>query len=132
MSSSRVHHDHVDDHDDHDDHVDDRDDHDDHVDDHDPSTDHSSLFRYKPFLRDDPDFGNPPSMDLLLKLKPSYWFAAHMHAKFAAVVGHPSETPNPRVTKFLALSKPLPGQNFIQVKRCRWKKYSFFSISSSC
>ncbi|PRP89108.1 hypothetical protein PROFUN_01828 [Planoprotostelium fungivorum] len=76
--------------------------------------DRESLFRYKPFLRDDPDFGNPPSMDLLLKLKPSYWFAAHMHAKFAAIVGHPSETPNPRVTKFLALSKPLPGQNFIQ------------------
>ncbi|KAK6524494.1 hypothetical protein TWF281_011401 [Arthrobotrys megalospora] len=32
--------------------------------------------------------GSPPLMGVLRKLKPSYWFAAHMHVKFPAVVDH--------------------------------------------
>lgn len=32
--------------------------------------------------------GSPPLMNLLRTLKPSLWFAAHLHAKFAALVKH--------------------------------------------
>ncbi|KAK6506448.1 hypothetical protein TWF506_011358 [Arthrobotrys conoides] len=32
--------------------------------------------------------GSPPLMGILRKLKPTYWFAAHMHIKFPAVVDH--------------------------------------------
>ncbi|KAK6497619.1 hypothetical protein TWF481_012024 [Arthrobotrys musiformis] len=32
--------------------------------------------------------GSPPLMGVLRKLKPTYWFAAHMHIKFPAVVDH--------------------------------------------
>ncbi|RVD84915.1 uncharacterized protein DFL_003251 [Arthrobotrys flagrans] len=38
--------------------------------------------------------GSPPLMGVLRKLKPSYWFAAHMHVKFPAVVDH-GEAPTP-------------------------------------
>ncbi|KAK6331666.1 hypothetical protein TWF718_002212 [Orbilia javanica] len=38
--------------------------------------------------------GSPPLMGILRKLKPSYWFAAHMHVKFPAVVDH-GEVPTP-------------------------------------
>lgn len=44
-------------------------------------------------------------------LKPDYWFAAHLHCKFAAFVPH-SDT---QVTKFLALDKCLPKRRFLQV-----------------
>lgn len=50
-------------------------------------------------------------MDLLKKLKPEYFFAAHMHAKFPAIVPHGEG----KTTRFLALSKPLPGEDFMQV-----------------
>ncbi|KAJ6258772.1 LOW QUALITY PROTEIN: hypothetical protein Dda_6825 [Drechslerella dactyloides] len=32
--------------------------------------------------------GSPPLMGMLRKLRPRYWFAAHMHVKFAALVDH--------------------------------------------
>lgn len=32
--------------------------------------------------------GSPPAEQLLCRLRPRYWFAAHMHCKFAAVVAH--------------------------------------------
>jgi lariat debranching enzyme len=33
------------------------------------------------------ELGSPASEQLLHTLRPSYWFAAHLHTKFGAVVG---------------------------------------------
>jgi lariat debranching enzyme len=32
--------------------------------------------------------GSPPSMDLLRRLRPAYWFSGHLHVRFEAVVSH--------------------------------------------
>lgn len=56
------------------------------------------------------DLGHPHAMDLLRRLQPSYWFAAHHHIKFPAIVPHG----NGKVTKFLALDKLIPGRDFMQ------------------
>ena len=55
--------------------------------------------------------GSMASQDLLEKLKPEFWFAAHMHVKFPAVFEHRDG----KVTKFLALDKPLPGRHYLQI-----------------
>ncbi|KAL3220221.1 hypothetical protein MRX96_030043 [Rhipicephalus microplus] len=54
--------------------------------------------------------GCRPTESLLQELKPKYWFAAHLHCKFAAVVTHEDGT----CTKFLALDKCLPKRDFLQ------------------
>lgn len=55
--------------------------------------------------------GSPPCNELLHKLKPKYWFAAHLHCKFAALVPHEDGS----ATKFLALDKCVPKKRFLQV-----------------
>ncbi|KAI3916911.1 hypothetical protein MKW98_014372 [Papaver atlanticum] len=57
-------------------------------------------------------FSGQEPWDLLEKLKLPYWFAAHLHCKFAALVQHGESGP---VTKFLALDKCLPGRKFLQI-----------------
>ena len=50
-----------------------------------------TLLRKKQFLRREIEtntLGSPPGEELLHLLRPTYWFAAHMHVKFSAVVKH--------------------------------------------
>ncbi|CAM9546103.1 unnamed protein product, partial [Choristocarpus tenellus] len=89
--------------------------------------DADSLFRKKSFLRDevnDNSLGSPAAEHLLHKLQPDYWFSAHLHVKFPAVVPHASpregqgrpggvSIPGPMggsqgLTRFLSLDKCLP------------------------
>lgn len=57
------------------------------------------------------ELGSPPCKDLLNNLRPTYWFSAHLHCKFAALVQHS----NTEHTKFLALDKCLPQRRFLQI-----------------
>lgn len=56
--------------------------------------------------------GSPPSWELLKSLRPRYWFSAHLHCKFAAVVPHGDSGEE---TRFLALDKCLPKRDFLQI-----------------
>ncbi|XP_023934197.1 lariat debranching enzyme [Bicyclus anynana] len=76
--------------------------------------DKEHLLRRKPFLREDVEsgkLGSPPGEKLLHTLKPQYWFAAHLHCQFAALVKHE----NDEETKFLALDKCLPKRRHLQI-----------------
>lgn len=73
------------------------------------------LLSAKPFLRgeiNNNSFGNPGAKELLDQIQPKYWFAAHMHVKFPALVSHASSG---KVTRFLALDKALPKRDFVQI-----------------
>lgn len=75
------------------------------------------LIQSKPFFRDDiknDKLGSKPCEELLEELKPKYWFAAHLHVKFAALVAHKQDE-NEKKTKFLALDKCLPKRKFLQI-----------------
>lgn len=51
------------------------------------------LLKIKPYFREDMNtgkLGSPPLMHLLRSLRPAYWFAAHLHVRFAATVPHGS------------------------------------------
>ncbi|CAK9293476.1 unnamed protein product [Gordionus sp. m RMFG-2023] len=91
------------------------------------------LLTIKPYFQKDiqsGQLGSPPTNELLKKLKPDYWFSAHLHVKFAALFPHKSYSKNNKesslddeddttiketFTKFLALDKCLPHRQFLQV-----------------
>ena len=53
--------------------------------------DTAALLRRKSFLREEiysETLGSPPAEEIMSALRPRFWFAAHMHVKFAAVVRH--------------------------------------------
>ncbi|XP_038983517.1 lariat debranching enzyme isoform X2 [Phoenix dactylifera] len=73
------------------------------------------LVRHKPFFRQevlDGTLGSVPAAELLKALQPRYWFSAHLHCKFPAIIQHGENGP---VTKFLALDKCLRGRKFLQI-----------------
>lgn len=75
----------------------------------------NALLKYKPFFKDDIEadrLGSPPAFELLNQLKPEYWFAAHLHCKFTALVKHADSD---KETKFLALDKCLPKRHHLQI-----------------
>lgn len=78
------------------------------------------LLKFKPFFEEEiknNTLGSQPTEELLHHLKPSYWFSAHLHCKFSALIRHISDdddTPS-KSTKFLALDKCLPNRRFLQI-----------------
>ena len=113
--------------------------------------DTSSLLRDKPLFEPDVrsgQLGNPASWELLTRIRPRFWFGAHLHVKFSALVIHPDRasvasgsvgaSPTagsaaactidnsschtlPEVTRFLSLDKCLPGRAYLQVLDVPWR-----------
>lgn len=89
--------------------------------------DRERLFATKPFFRSDAQqgqLGNPYTDALGEKLRPRYWFAAHLHVKFPARIDWTQVPPLPthdwrpdtRQTEFLALGKCSRANEHLQVR----------------
>ncbi|ESN98308.1 hypothetical protein HELRODRAFT_185863 [Helobdella robusta] len=91
------------------------------------------LLHEKKYFREEVEtgtLGSPVGRELLFKLKPQYWFAAHLHCKFSAVVGHLNEAGLPDgETKFLSLDKCLPHRKFLQIIEVQSSNNDDISIS---
>lgn len=85
--------------------------------------DERRLLQSKRFLEQEVQsntLGNPHTVPLMKQLKPDYWFAAHLHTKFAALVKHDESAVDGLVarTKFLSLDKCLPNRDFLVLLCC--------------
>ena len=86
------------------------------------------------------ELGSPAAAQLCNRLRPSYWFSAHYHVKFPALIHHSKSMSEHTVTaregesekvgqqqeghtKFLALDKCLPRREYLQV----WREVVLFS-----
>ncbi|EAN32831.1 Lariat debranching enzyme A [Theileria parva strain Muguga] len=72
------------------------------------------LLRIKPFFYEDiknNTLGNPKSRELMEKIKPKFWFSAHLHVKYEAEYKHEDGS----TTQFLALDKVLPYREFLRI-----------------
>jgi lariat debranching enzyme len=81
----------------------------------------NKLKKQKPFLASEIDrnvLGNPETEKLLHQLKPEYWFSAHLHVKYSAIIPHTDGSE----TRFLALDKCLRNRQFLQVVDVNVKK----------
>lgn len=100
-----------------------------------------ALLKRKPHFREQTEpgarsvLGSPAHADLLYHLRPKYWFAAHLHVKWMAVVDHDKLNENNdfeveenlnqnRFTRFLSLDKALPQRDFLQVVDVPTRAYS--------
>ncbi|XP_053205206.1 lariat debranching enzyme A-like [Panonychus citri] len=72
------------------------------------------LLRVKPWFSADIQSGKlgSPMLDALMShLKPSRWFAAHLHVRYEAHI----RFDDGKETKFLALDKPLPRRKYLEI-----------------
>ncbi|KAI4184301.1 MAG: hypothetical protein L6R41_004832 [Letrouitia leprolyta] len=56
--------------------------------------DWKQLFQFKPYFQSDAKsgrLGSPAGKHVMERLRPKWWFAAHMHCKFSAIVNHDAE-----------------------------------------
>lgn len=78
------------------------------------------LIRKKPYFADEISrgmLGSPPLDEIMDAFKPAYWFAAHLHVKYPALIYHESNMceEQQKVTQFLALDKILPRRHWLQI-----------------